>query len=347
VCRFMTSNIRTVGLPRLAMPGRHDVLNEEFREHLMRTKEDMWPCVDGVPVIDPVHDMPLDRVASSEDIANVKVQLGKLESSVQENLFAWKSPQHKEKCRKEYYEYISTKKRRDAHNKRIEISGQGKFKEQLEQKGKVLRRLGYLDDDNTLTEKGIFGCSIESVDELVITELLFEGIFNELTMEESIAFLSAFLPHGRANTKIRPSEPLRNAYDKLKAKATHLCMIQKEARLEIDENKYLSQFENNVTMVVLAWVNGKTFRECSEMTDMFEGNIVRMLRRIDELLRQLIDAVKSIGNEELCQKFSKGQAAITRGIAFAASLYIGEEDGDGAESDEGSTSPEDEEERGE
>ena len=46
------------------------------------------------------------------------------------------------------------------------------------------------------------------------------------------------------------------------------------------------------------------------------------MRRLDELLRELVDAAKSIGNTELEEKFSEGSKRIKRDIVFASSLYL-------------------------
>lgn len=58
------------------------------------------------------------------------------------------------------------------------------------------------------------------------------------------------------------------------------------------------------------------------MTETFEGNVVRILRRLEELLKELIEAAKAIGNTDLETKFSDGSSKIKRDIVFAASLYL-------------------------
>lgn len=58
------------------------------------------------------------------------------------------------------------------------------------------------------------------------------------------------------------------------------------------------------------------------MTDIFEGSIIRTLRRLEEVLRQMCQAAKCIGNTDLENKFSEGIKLIKRDIVFAASLYL-------------------------
>ncbi len=59
---------------------------------------------------------------------------------------------------------------------------------------------------------------------------------------------------------------------------------------------YLAGFKPQLADLTLMWANGATFAEICKMSDTFEGSIIRCLRRLDELLKQLTDASKSIGN---------------------------------------------------
>lgn len=54
---------------------------------------------------------------------------------------------------------------------------------------------------------------------------------------------------------------------------------------------------------------------------MFEGSIIRVLRRLAELLLQLQTAATAIGNDDLVDKFTQAHKAVHRGLPFADSLY--------------------------
>jgi ATP-dependent RNA helicase DOB1 len=41
--------------------------------------------------------------------------------------------------------------------------------------------------------KGRVACEISSGDELLLTELMFHGVFNDLSVEQSVALLSCFV----------------------------------------------------------------------------------------------------------------------------------------------------------
>ena len=48
---------------------------------------------------------------------------------------------------------------------------------ELKARRRVLRRLGYVDSDGVVTVKGRAAAEIQSADELVLTELMFGGVF--------------------------------------------------------------------------------------------------------------------------------------------------------------------------
>ena len=54
----------------------------------------------------------------------------------------------------------------------------------------------------------------------------------------------------------------------------------------------------------------------------FSGSVIRSMRRLEELMRQMVQASKNIGNTELENKFSEAIKLLKRDIVFAASLYL-------------------------
>lgn len=58
------------------------------------------------------------------------------------------------------------------------------------------------------------------------------------------------------------------------------------------------------------------------MTDVYEGSLIRLFRRLEELLRQMAQAGKVMGSDELSAKFEKALEKIKRDIVAAQSLYL-------------------------
>ena len=85
---------------------------------------------------------------------------------------------------------------------------------------------------------------------------------------------------------------------------------------------YLAQFSPHLMPLVHAWASGADFAAVCRLDEgLFEGTIVRVLKRLGELLTELIGAAKVMGNDALAATLEKAQDATHRDIAFSASLY--------------------------
>jgi ATP-dependent RNA helicase DOB1 len=62
--------------------------------------------------------------------------------------------------------------------------------------------------------------------------------------------------------------------------------------------------------------------DVSKMTDVYEGSLIRVFRRLEEALRQMAQAAKVMGNEELEKKFEESLTKVRRDIVAAQSLYL-------------------------
>lgn len=58
------------------------------------------------------------------------------------------------------------------------------------------------------------------------------------------------------------------------------------------------------------------------MNNSYEGSLVRIIRRLEELLRQMAEAGKVMGSEALQKKFDTALSLIARDVVSAASLYL-------------------------
>src|SRR5947209_19913603 len=59
--------------------------------------------------------------------------------------------------------------------------------------------------------------------------------------------------------------------------------------------------------VVYEWARGMTFERITDLTDVLEGTIVRVITRLDETCREVKNAARIIGDPLLYQKAEKCQ----------------------------------------
>ncbi|KAM0678285.1 Exosome RNA helicase MTR4 [Binucleata daphniae] len=184
----------------------------------------------------------------------------------------------------------------------------------------VLRRLEYCDENNVLT-KGRVACEISTGDELLLTEMMFNGDFISLPVEEVVPLLSCIVyPEWDNETSI--SETNQRNYGLLKSMLEKITMVMKNCGIDIEISSVLKRYSYELMDVVELWVRGYSFTEICNKTNVFEGTIIRCFRRLEELLKQMCSAARNIGNTELENLFAMGISKIKRDIVFASSLYL-------------------------
>jgi len=193
---------------------------------------------------------------------------------------------------------------------------------ELKNMKRVLRRLGYCSSTDVIDIKGRVACEITSGDELLLTEMLFNGAFADLSSHQINSLLSCFVFDEKTEQPTKLTEELEQPLKIMQDLAKRIAAVSKEANLELDEQEYIEKFRPSLMDVVFAWSRGASFAEVCKQSDAYEGSIIRCMRRLEELLRQMCQASRVIGNTELENKFSEAISFIKRDIVFAGSLYI-------------------------
>jgi len=134
--------------------------------------------------------------------------------------------------------------------------------------------------------------------------------------------MSCFVFEEKSSTTVKLTEELGASLRTLQEIARRVAQVAKDSKINVDVEEYVRKFKPDLMDVVFAWCQGNSFAKICGMTDVFEGSIIRAMRRLEELLRQLVGAAKAIGNTELEIKIADGIAKLKRDIVFAASLYL-------------------------
>ncbi|KAL6595402.1 hypothetical protein ACP70R_047742 [Stipagrostis hirtigluma subsp. patula] len=198
-----------------------------------------------------------------------------------------------------------------------------KFRDELKNRSRVLKMLGHIDADGVLQLKGRAACLIDTGDELLITELMFNGTFNNLDPHQVAALASCFVPCDKSSEQIRLRSELSTPMMQLQEAARKIAEVQRECKLDVNVEEYVeSSCKPYMMDVIYCWSKGATFAEVIDMTDIFEGSIIRLARRLDEFLNQLKAAAEAVGEATLAKTFKSASDSIRRGIMFSSSLYL-------------------------
>lgn len=84
--------------------------------------------------------------------------------------------------------------------------------DELKYRKRVLRRLGYCTSTDVIEFKGRVACELSSGDELLITEMIFNGIFNNLTSAQCVSLLSCFVCTEKSAEAPASAEELSGLY---------------------------------------------------------------------------------------------------------------------------------------
>lgn len=133
------------------------------------------------------------------------------------------------------------------------------MKEELRGMRKSLRRLGFTNKENVVQIKGRVACEINASDELLLTEMMFNGVYNELSVEQILALLSCFVFQEKSTESSELREelmiPLRHCQDNARRVAT----IQRESKLSVDIEEYVQKFKPHMMDVVYSWSEVSSF----------------------------------------------------------------------------------------
>ncbi|PPR06143.1 hypothetical protein CVT26_005365 [Gymnopilus dilepis] len=185
-----------------------------------------------------------------------------------------------------------------------------------EQRIAVLKDLKFIDENSTIQLKG----RINSANELVLTELILENTLATYEPEEVVALLSCFVFQEKTDVEPLLSPKLEAGRDAILAISDRVGRIQDYHKVAVED--FRSSLKFGLVEVVYEWAKGMPFEKITELTDVAEGTIVRVITRLDETCREVRDAARVIGDADLFKKMEDAQIKIKRDIVFAASLYF-------------------------
>lgn len=308
-------SIEKISSVRLKVPT--DFKSSSAKRNLLKTLKDLPKKLpDGIPLMDPINSMKINDPDFTVLIKKIDVIDAKLMSN----------PLNGTARLTELYDKYDVKIKleteiRSLKEKILETQAVIQL-DDLKHRKRVLRRLGFTTQSDIIELKGRVACEISTGDELLLTELIFNGTFNDLTPEQCAALLSCCVFQEKAKEtprlKAELSEPLKNLQDM----ALKIAKVAKECKIEIVEKDYIESFRPELMEVTYAWSKNATFTQICKMTDVYEGSIIRTFKRLEEMIRQMVSAAKTIGNSELEEKMEKALELVHRDIVSAGSLYL-------------------------
>ena len=194
---------------------------------------------------------------------------------------------------------------------------------EYQQRVKVLRTLGYVDESGVVQLKGRVACELTTAagHELLLTELIFDNAFANMEPAEVASLLSCFVFQTARCSEPNLTPHLLKCQKRFVSKAAEVGQLQHDCSIPIGVEDYVDSLHFGLMEVVHEWARGTPFSKITDLTDVQEGLIVRCIQRLDETMHDVRKAAHIVGDPVLEQKAKDASAAIKRDIVFAASLY--------------------------
>lgn len=209
----------------------------------------------GIPLLHPIKAMKITDPILREIMDRVE----KIEAEIEVHPFQ-KTPLAQEKYQK-YKKKISCESELEAVRKKLVDAKKVIQMDELKCRKRVLRRLAYCTKVDVIELKGRVACELSSADELLLTELLFNGVFNNLTPAEATALLSCFVCTEKTDKPPKISDRLNGPFKQMQDIARGIAKINSECRLPIDEEAYVQSFRPYLMDIVYRWCNGAPFKD--------------------------------------------------------------------------------------
>jgi ATP-dependent RNA helicase DOB1 len=248
--KIVSMRVFTIGLTsidrlsavRIFIP--QDVTTPEARNKVaMSVKEVEKRFPEGIPLLDPIGDLGIKDEAFQTHLQRAEALTERLASHklatdypAEERL----SLVHGYEKKAEFLEQAK------AYREEARSCQTMAMKDDLKKMKRVLKKLGHVDAEGVIQTKGRTACEINTADELVVVELIFTGVFNDLSVDQCVALLSVMTFDERTKDDDDPTKGLKtfllNPFYKLQEVARTVARVEIACGVDIDEDEFVDKF---------------------------------------------------------------------------------------------------------
>lgn len=185
------------------------------------------------------------------------------------------------------------------------------------------------DDDNSiysLTPKGKMASCIHECNAVIMSEIIDEGIMNDMSEKELVAFLSCFTNVSVSDDEKLLRPPLcKNICDRFKEKMNFYMDFENDLRIDITSDE---DFHYDLMEECLEWCSAEDEASCKMILDklkeksIFVGDFVKAILKINNVVNELTTACEYSGNIPLMEKLSHVSDITLKYVVLQLSLYI-------------------------
>lgn len=252
VVPVMNGALDSIGHIRVFLP--RDLQTAEQRNTVRKSLEEIgrrFP--DGIAILDPIENMGITDDGFKKLLRKIELMEHRLINN----------PLHKSERLPELYDQYAAKVELGGEIRTIKKAISDALSvlhlDELKNRKRVLRRLGFVNEQDVVQLKARVACEISTGDELVLSELLFNRFFNELTPEQCAAALSCFIFEEKSDDQPTLRDELMRPFREIQAQAKMVAKVSVESKVLVNEEEYVKGFKLELMEVVYSWANGASF----------------------------------------------------------------------------------------
>ncbi len=234
-------NIERISSVRIFTPPALNSL-ESRKKVALSVKEVQKRFPDGPPLLDPINDLGIDDSSFKVLIERAEA-LSKRMSEFREEV-GW-DEEKRVGLVQGFERKLEVKERARLLREEARSCQTMAMKDDLKKMKRVLKKLGHVDANGVIQTKGRTACELNTADELVVTELIFTGVFKSLNVEQCVALLSCMTYDEPSKDDDDPTKGLKsfllNPFHKLQEVAKTVAQVQASCGLEVDEDAFLGK----------------------------------------------------------------------------------------------------------
>ena len=196
---------------------------------------------------------------------------------------------------------------------------------------RVLETAGFLEpfedpasSELKLTQLGVLATELNEGNPLLMAYAFNEGLCASLSGEEILCFLCAFLNEGRETgpslSSVQIPSEVRDTLYRLDGLLD--VFFDAEKRNGVVSPPGFWSLNSYWIEPVWRWINGETISRICEDYQLFEGNFMRVVMKVSNLLEEFTSLATFTQNVEMLAKLEGLSAKLVRDVAVPESLYL-------------------------
>jgi superfamily II RNA helicase len=190
----------------------------------------------------------------------------------------------------------------------------------------LLKKWGFLDESNQLTELGILGSEINEGQPILMAKAFQEHIWEGMTQEDFVAFLAAFLNEGKTEGEPNPSDlkvhrVVLDALD-LVDEMAYKCQKDEEPYQMKFAKQGLWDLHTSWIEPLAKWIEGEDAAVICSEYGLYEGNFIRSVLKVANMVEEWVSLATFTKSIDLLQLLNGLKERLVRDIVRPESLYL-------------------------